>query len=232
MQIFYAEKIENEVCALTPEESRHCISVLRYRDGDRINVFSRNGEVHTAQIIKDSPKECILKILDTKLVYRRPEFLHVAISPTKNTDRLEWFIEKAVEIGVEEITPIYCDYSKHKPLKVDRIERVVVSSMKQSLNLSFPKINPPAEFKDVLNLNISVKCIATCEEKTMSFTENIVSGKSMLILIGPESDFSRSEITMAMEHNFIPVTLGRNRLRTETAGVVSCTIFRCMTEKL
>jgi 16S rRNA (uracil1498-N3)-methyltransferase len=228
--MFYTEIIENEICVLNPEESKHCTGVLRHHNGDIVDVFSRSGEIYTAKIINDSQKKCILNIIDTKPVYKRPEFLHIAIAPTKNIDRFEWFVEKAVEIGIEEITPLLSEHSERKILNIERLEKIVVSAMKQSLNLNFPKINQPAEFKEFIRLKAEkTKCIAYCEEKTISFAETIASGKSTLTMIGPEGDFTKQEVEMAISKGFIPVSLGRNRLRTETAGVASCTIFQCIT---
>jgi 16S rRNA (uracil1498-N3)-methyltransferase len=228
--MFYSEIIENEICVLDHDESKHCIGVLRHRNGDIVDVFSHSGEIYTAKIINDSQKECILSIIDTKPVYKRPEFLHIAIAPTKNIDRFEWFVEKAVEIGVEEITPLLCEHSERKVVKPDRIEKIIVSAMKQSLNLNFPKINQPAEFKDFLRLRTeTTKCIAYCEEKVITFAETISSGSPTLAMIGPEGDFSKHEVEMAISKEFIPVSLGRNRLRTETAGMVSCAIFQYVT---
>ncbi|MDR1129967.1 MAG: 16S rRNA (uracil(1498)-N(3))-methyltransferase [Prevotellaceae bacterium] len=230
--MFYSEIIENEICVLNPDESRHCIGVLRHHNGDIIDVFSRSGEIYTAKIINDSQRECVLSIIDAKPVYRRPEFLHIAIAPTKNSDRFEWFVEKAVEIGVEEITPLLCEHSERKALKTDRLEKIVVSAMKQSLNLNFPKINQAVEFKEfIIRRTEKIKCIAYCEEKTITFAETISSGNPTLAMIGPEGDFSKQEVEMAISKEFIPVSLGRNRLRTETAGTVSCAIFQCATER-
>jgi 16S rRNA (uracil1498-N3)-methyltransferase len=228
--MFFTEIIENEICVLNSEESKHCISVLRHDNGDIVDVFSRSGEIYTAKIINDSHKKCVLSIIDSKPVYRRPEFLHIAMALTKNVDRFEWFVEKAVEIGIEEITPVLSEHSERKNLNVDRMEKIVISAMKQSLNLNFPKINPPVDFKEFIRLKSEeTKCIAYCEEKTISFAETIASGKPTLTMIGPEGDFSKQEIEMAIAKGFIPVSLGRNRLRSETAGVVSCSIFQCIT---
>jgi 16S rRNA (uracil1498-N3)-methyltransferase len=228
--MFYTEIIENEICVLNPDESKHCIGVLRHHNGDIVDVFSRWGEIYTAKIINDSQKKCVLNIIDSKPAYKRPEFLHIAIAPTKNFERFEWFVEKAIEIGIEEITPLLSEHSERKSLNMERIDKIVVSAMKQSLNLIFPKINPPVEFKDFIRLKTEeTKCVAYCEEKTISFAETIASGKSTLTMIGPEGDFSKKEIEMAVNKGFIPVSLGRNRLRTETAGVVSCSVFQSMT---
>jgi 16S rRNA (uracil1498-N3)-methyltransferase len=228
--MFYTEIIENEICILSPEESKHCTGVLRHSNGDIVDVFNRSGEIYTAKIINDSHKKCVLNIIDSKPVYKRPEFLHIAIAPTKNAERFEWFVEKAVEIGIEEITPLFSEHSERKGLNMERLDKIVISAMKQSLNLNFPKINQPVEFKDFIRVKSKVKkCIAYCEEKNISFAETIASGHPVLTMIGPEGDFSKAEVAAAVAKGFIPVSLGRNRLRTETAGVVSCAIFQCVT---
>jgi 16S rRNA (uracil1498-N3)-methyltransferase len=228
--MFYTEIIENEICILNSDESKHCIGVLRHKNGDIIDVFSRLGEIYTAKIINDSQKKCVLSIIDTKPIYKRPEFLHVAIAPTKNIDRFEWFVEKAVEIGVEEITPVLSEHSERRMMNNDRIEKIMIAAMKQSLNLNFPKINQAVEFKDFIRKKSEeTRCIAYCEEKKILFAETIASGKPTLIMIGPEGDFTKQEIETAISKGFIPVSLGRNRLRTETAGIASCAIFQCMT---
>jgi 16S rRNA (uracil1498-N3)-methyltransferase len=228
--MFYTEIIENEICVLNRDESKHCIGVLRHHNGDIVDVFSRSGEIYTAKIINDSQKNCVLNIIDKKPVYKRPEYLHVAIAPTKNAERIEWFVEKAVEIGVEEITPVFSEHTERKALNIERIEKIVISAMKQSLNLNFPKVNQPVEFKDFIRLKSEkTKCIAYCEEKVITFAETISPGKPTLTMIGPEGDFTKQEVETAMSKGFIPVSLGRSRLRTETAGVVSCAIFQHVT---
>jgi 16S rRNA (uracil1498-N3)-methyltransferase len=231
--MFYSEIIENEICILSHDESKHCIGVLRHCTGDIVDVFNRSGEIYTAKIINDSQKECVLNIIAARPVYKRPEFLHIAIAPTKNNDRFEWFIEKALEIGVEEITPLFCEHSERKVVKPDRIDKIIIAAMKQSLNLNFPVVNQPVEFKDFLSLRPeTTKCIACCEEKIITYAETISSGSPTLTMIGPEGDFSKQEMESAISKEFIPVSLGRNRLRTETAGVVSCAIFQCVTGQL
>jgi 16S rRNA (uracil1498-N3)-methyltransferase len=179
--------------------------------------------MYTAKITDANPKKCALDIVEVKPIPKRSGFLHIAIAPTKNADRFEWFVEKAVEIGIEEITPLLCEHSERRVYKTDRIEKVAISAMKQSRNLNFPEINQATEFKNFINQGFKgKKCIAHCEEKTMALTDAITSEKSILILIGPEGDFSKSEIDMAISAGFVPVSLGNSRLRTETAGVVSC----------
>lgn len=225
MQLFFSENIENGICVLSPEESRHCISVLRHVKGDVVNLFDKKGSLYTAGITDGNPKKCILEVIEVKQVPKRKGYLHVAIAPTKNIDRFEWFVEKAVETGVEEITPIICEHSERRVLKMERIEKIVVSAMKQSYNLNYPILNEPVKINSLINGGFNgKKCIAYCEEKTVSFENAIKGHNSVLTLIGPEGDFSASEIDAAVSAGFVPVSLGKSRLRTETAGVVSCVI--------
>ncbi|MDR0560186.1 MAG: 16S rRNA (uracil(1498)-N(3))-methyltransferase [Prevotellaceae bacterium] len=223
--MFYTEITDGEICILSPEESRHCINVLRHGKNDTVSVFNRSGKVYTAKISDASPQKCVLEITGERNVPKRYGFLHVAIAPVKNIDRFEWFVEKAVEIGVEEITPLLCKHSERRVLKFERLEKIVISAMKQSLNLNFPKINPLTRFDDFIQINFDgQKFIAHCEEKTVNFADAISSQKSIQILIGPEGDFSKQEIENAISHRYIPVSLGNSRLRTETAGMVSCAV--------
>lgn len=226
MQLFYSTEIDNQACILSPEESRHCISVLRHVKGDTVNVFGNDGYLYTAQITDNNPKKCILTIIDKMPIAKRNGYLHIVIAPTKNMDRLEWFVEKAVEIGIEEITPIICDHSERKVLKIERLEKIIVSAMKQSQNLIFPKLNNPVECSKFLEQHFDAKkCIAYCEEKSLLYTDVIKGEKAVLTLIGPEGDFSKQEINTALANGFTPVSLGESRLRTETAGVVSSVFF-------
>jgi 16S rRNA (uracil1498-N3)-methyltransferase len=155
---------------------------------------------------------------------KRNHYLHLAVAPTKNTDRFEWFLEKATEIGVDEITPILCEHSERKVIKDDRLEKVVISAMKQSLKAYLPKLNPLTPLKDLLNAEFEgKKFIAHCYDLDKRELKNeLTESSSHLVLIGPEGDFSEEEIQLAITQQFIPVSLGESRLRTETAGVVAC----------
>ncbi len=156
----------------------------------------------------------------------------IAIAPTKNIERIEWFLEKCTEIGIDEITPLLCDHSERKVIKEDRLEKVIISAMKQSLKAYLPKLNPLTEFSRFVKNNPStLQCIAHCDEGYKKSLQEIYQpGQNITILIGPEGDFSGNEITLALENNFIPVTLGESRLRTETAGIVACHSINFMNE--
>jgi len=224
MQLFFSNNINNRTCTLSSEESRHCIAVLRHTKGDIVKVFDNNSNLYSAKIIEDNPKKCTLEILVEEKVVKRNQFLHIAIAPTKNIDRFEWFVEKAVEIGIEAITPLICEHSERKTLRLDRVEKIVIAAMKQSVNLSFPTINPPISFLNFIESEFcGGKYIAHCAEKATSFSASIKSNK-VLIMIGPEGDFSENEIQKATSLGFVSVTLGESRLRTETAGIVSSVI--------
>ncbi|MDR2467165.1 MAG: 16S rRNA (uracil(1498)-N(3))-methyltransferase [Prevotellaceae bacterium] len=225
--MFLAETIAGEYCTLSPEESRHCISVLRHVRGDTVTIFDRHGATGAATIVDSNPNRCRLEIISTGRARTRSGRLHVAIAPVKSAERFEWFVEKAVEIGIEEITPVVCERSERRTLKMERIEKIVVSAMKQSLNLWFPRINPLVEFPKFIGGSggSGTKCIAHCEEKTTTLHAAIDAASEALILIGPEGDFSPREIDAGIAAGFVPVTLGTSRLRTETAGVAACAAF-------
>jgi 16S rRNA (uracil1498-N3)-methyltransferase len=165
-----------------------------------------------------------VKILSQNLQPKRPFSLHLAVAPTKMNDRYEWFLEKATEIGIEEITPIICDNSERKVVKLERFEKILQSAMKQSLQCYLPKLNQPVSYKDFVDTSFSTtKFIAHCEETDKkSLKSQLKNNDDTLILIGPEGDFSVKEIEMALAADFIPVTLGNTRLRTETAAIAAC----------
>ena len=224
--MFLSDTIAGGRCTLSPEESRHCISVLRHVGGDTVKVFDRHGATGTATIVDPNPNRCRLEIVSLGRVSERTARLHVAIAPVKNAERFEWFVEKAVEIGIEEITPIVCERSERRTLKIERLEKIALAAMKQSLNLWFPKINPAVEFSKFVACGFGgVKCIAHCEEKTTALPIALGMAREALILIGPEGDFSPREVNAGITAGFVPVSLGASRLRTETAGVVACVVF-------
>lgn len=205
------------------EESRHLIKVLRKTEGDKVFITNGRGCFFTTEITLANEKKCGVKIIKVEHELRKRNFhLHIAIAPTKLNDRYEWFLEKAVEIGVDEITPIICTNSERKVIKLDRMKKVVQSAVKQSLQFYIPKLNEPVNFNDFINSQTaSQKFIAHCEgESKKQFLQNIAKPENdILILIGPEGDFSLKEIEKSINLNYTPVTLGQNRLRTETAGV-------------
>lgn len=226
MQLFYNSEIrtKDSLFQFDKEESKHIIKVLRKRGGDTIHITDGKGNLFHAEITLESEKRCEVKIVKTDTFEPKKYHLHIAIAPTKMNDRLEWFLEKATEIGIDEITPIICDHSERKFFKTDRAEKIIQAAMKQSNQFYLPQINEPIALNDFLKNDTNfLKFIAHCEEdKKDLFKNNIQPNQSILILIGPEGDFSTKEIETALKNNFIPVSLGNTRLRTETAGVVAC----------
>ena len=224
MSLFYVPLLSSG-SVLPEEESQHAVKVLRLKVGDEIEVVDGVGGYYRARITHPHPKHCGFEIMETTLEMGKKNFrLHIAIAPTKNIERLEWFIEKATEIGIDEITPIICRFSERKIVKQERLEKIVVSAAKQSLKAYFPKMNPLCTFDELIkNNNASQKFIAHCyeEDKRLLQTECALA-TDVLVLIGPEGDFSKEEVQKAISAGFIPVSLGTSRLRTETAGVVAC----------
>ncbi|WP_333809028.1 16S rRNA (uracil(1498)-N(3))-methyltransferase [Flavobacterium sp.] len=226
MQLFYNSDIKQGDITFffDKEESKHIVKVLRKKESDKIFITNGLGFLFESEIILASEKKCEVKI--TKETFQEPDkfYTHIAIAPTKMNDRLEWFLEKATEIGIHEITPIICDHSERKIYKIDRAEKIIQAAMKQSLHYYIPKINEPISFSQFIKSNIDgQKFIAHCEETDKkSFKNEVKKDEKVTILIGPEGDFSTKEINLAIENHFIPVTLGNTRLRTETAALIAC----------
>lgn len=228
MQLFYNTNITDKAQEVTfdKEESRHIVKVLRMKEGDKFKITNGKGSFFFAEIISANAKGCLVKILSAEEQHPLPYQLHMAVAPTKLNDRYEWFLEKATEIGISEITPIICDHSERKTIKPERYEKILQSAMKQSLKAYLPILNEAISFKDFINSekdSEGLKCIAHCEESDKKSLKSILlPNKKITILIGPEGDFSVEEIELAKSNGFIPVTLGESRLRTETAAVVAC----------
>ena len=227
MQLFYNPNIDISTTEFTfdKEESRHIIRVLRKQEGDNLHITNGRGILFLARIINASDKKCTINITSFEEKSKPWKYhLHIAIAPTKMNERYEWFLEKATEIGIDEITPIICGNSERKVIKQERMQKVIVTAMKQSLKLRLPKFNRPILFSEFIqNESKGVKFIAHCEntdKKTLN--KQIESSKNIIILIGPEGDFTTKEITKALQYKFIPLSLGESRLRTETAGIVAC----------
>jgi len=245
MSLFYVPNI-SAGNILPEEESQHAVKVLRLQTGDAITVVDGAGGFYKARISNPHPKHCGFEITETIIDYGKRDYkLHIAIAPTKNIERLEWFIEKATEIGIDEITPLICRFSERKMIKAERLERIIVSAAKQSVKAYFPTLNPLCTFDELMKKQkASQKYIAHCytspptphpkergadnidlensfSDKRLLQTE-CKNPKDVLILIGPEGDFSKEEVQKAISAGFIPVSLGNSRLRTETAGVVAC----------
>lgn len=226
MQLFYTPTLTPEATSFTfdREESKHIIKVLRKKEGDSIHVTNGLGNLFETVITIASDSKCTVSIQKVHTATPNKTHLHLAVAPTKMNERYEWFLEKATEIGISEITPILCDNSERTVVKVDRMEKILVSAMKQSNQYFLPKLNEPIRFQKFIDQAYSgQKFIAHCEETNKkSLKEALVKNQNVLVLIGPEGDFSVKEIEMALSNNFIPVTLGATRLRTETAAVVAC----------
>ncbi|HDP75972.1 MAG TPA: 16S rRNA (uracil(1498)-N(3))-methyltransferase [Bacteroidales bacterium] len=225
MQIFYAPNIDGLEYQLPEDESKHCIRVLRMQIGDELYLTDGCGNLHTARIVDDNSKRCLVQVVSTQHEFsKRPFNLHIAIAPTKNIDRFEWFLEKATEIGVDTITPLLCERSERKEIKVDRLQKVAVAAMKQSVKAYLPIVNEIQPFKEFIKSNQSdIKAIAHCNSWDLEpFQKVIQAGRSLLILIGPEGDFSPTEVSLAISNGFHEVSLSTSRLRTETAGIVAC----------
>ena len=210
---------------LSEEESAHCVRVLRYTAGDEILLTDGQGMTYNARIVNPHPKHCEFDVLSYEM--QRPShdfYLHIAIAPTKNMERLEWMIEKATEIGVDRITPLLCHYSERKQIRTDRLEKIILSACKQSLTPYMPKLDDLTDFSELVrNTDEQTRFIAHCyKEQRYELKDRIEKGKSCVVLIGPEGDFSQDEVRLALEHGFLPVSLGNSRLRTETAGIVAC----------
>ncbi|MBW2960805.1 16S rRNA (uracil(1498)-N(3))-methyltransferase [Mesonia aestuariivivens] len=225
MQLFYNPEVsENQQEVIFPkDESKHIVKVLRKKEGDKLNITNGKGFLFSAEIIESNPNKCKAKIIEFEKESQKKYQLHLAVAPTKMNDRFETFLEKATEIGLTSITPIICEHSERKIIKLNRFERVLQSAMKQSLQYSLPQISEAISFKEFMQQNhAGQKFIAHCEEHDKkSLQKELDPRKSYTILIGPEGDFSPEEIEMAIQHQFIPVTLGHTRLRTETAGIVA-----------
>tara|TARA_R110002074_G_scaffold130116_1_gene271534 strand:- start:178 stop:882 length:705 start_codon:yes stop_codon:yes gene_type:complete len=226
MQLFYNPNISESDTSFNfdKEESRHIVKALRKKTGDKLHITNGNGWLFEAELTLAGIKHCSVDIISKSLQPKRNYNLHLAVAPTKINDRYEWFIEKATEIGVETITPIICDHSERKVIKKERFEKIIQSAMKQSLQCYLPKLNTPITLKDFMNQEFSeLSFIAHCEETDKKALKSLLKkNQDCLILIGPEGDFSVKEIEIALQHNFIPVTLGETRLRTETAAIAAC----------
>lgn len=230
MQLFFTNDIEDNIAILPTEEARHCLQALRKKTGDPVAFVDGKGGFYEGTILEASKKRCSIRITSHKEQPPQPEVhLHLAIAPTKNIGRLEWFLEKATEFGISEITPILCDRSERRKLRLDRLEKIILSAMKQSLKAWLPKINDLTKFEDLINQEVtadSQQFIAYCnDEQRIPLKEGYRPGKNVLILIGPEGDFTEKEVGMAFDQGFTGVSLGESRLRTETAGLAACHII-------
>lgn len=226
MQLFYNPSIteDTEGFVFDKEESKHIVKVMRKKQGDILFVTNGLGFLFKTEIIVAMDTKCSVKIVSFEKSQPLPYHLHLAVAPTKMNDRYEWFLEKATEMGISEITPIICDHSERKFVKTDRFDKIIQSAMKQSLQYYLPKLNDPISFKEFMKTQQDGQLlIAHCEETEKKSLKDVLKPHAdTSILIGPEGDFSDKEIKMALENHYIPVSLGNTRLRTETAAVVAC----------
>ncbi len=225
MHIFYTPDIE-QTLELPEEESLHCARVLRLSEGTGILLADGKGNFYQAVLTRAHQKHCTVEIVSVTPQPRLwPVKIHMAVAPTKNIDRIEWFAEKATEIGMDALTLLCCRYSERKEVKTERIHKILVSAMKQSLKATLPQLMPMTDFRQFVSQPFEgQKFIAYCgdEQEKRLLKELYRSGSDVLILIGPEGDFSEEEVALAIANGFLPVSLGESRLRTETAALAAC----------
>lgn len=227
MKLFYEPEILQKF-SLNEEESRHCKKVLRLKEGDIIYITDGKGSLFKSEILEISEKKTYVNILETKNNFeKRPYNLHIAIAPTKNIERIEWFVEKTTEIGIDKISFLLCENSERKLIKTERLNKIIEAAMKQSYKTYHPLVSEMIKFEDFIKNNSSQqKFIAHCEDSNKEYLANLIQKKSdYIILIGPEGDFSTKEIALALEYNFLAISLSNSRLRTETAAIVACDII-------
>jgi 16S rRNA (uracil1498-N3)-methyltransferase len=225
MYLFYSPIVTPGLNLLDEQESWHCTRVLRLAEGGTIHLTDGLGNLYECRIQIADPKKCVVNVVSVQAEYlKRTNYLHIGIAPTKSMDRFEWFLEKATEIGIDEITPVFCAHSERIRIKTERLEKILVAAMKQSLKAYLPKLNDPADLKIFFNRDFSgQKFIGYCESGEEDELQKVYQkGANALILIGPEGDFSPEEIALAKKQEFLPISLGKSRLRTETAGIVAC----------
>ena len=226
MNYFYHPTLDNSVSqfSFSPEESRHIVKVLRKKEGDQLLITNGKGFLYTSEITGADPKKCTGRVLNSKKTIPPRFELHLAVAPTKRLERFQWFLEKATEIGVTEITPILCERSERDKFSLDRLQRVMQEAMKQSLRTYLPRLNPLTPYTEFVKVKLpDLRFIAHCEEdEKMELKRRVAPDKDIVILIGPEGDFNQTEIHTAYASGFLPVSLGKSRLRTETAAIYAC----------
>ena len=229
MELFFSSHIENGYCFLDAEESGHCVKVLRHREGDEINVIDGEGTLYVCRLNDASPKAAVAAVISEKPGFgSHPYRLTLAVCPTKNNERYEWFAEKATELGVDVIVPVIGDHSERRVFKTERLKKILLSAAKQSLKAAVPQVSDPVSVREFIEKSSadSLKLIAYCfegEQRRISINSALdESGcTNICVLIGPEGDFSEAEVNAAFAKGFLPVHLGTSRLRTETAGITA-----------
>ncbi len=237
MHRFYCPDIATTL-TLGEEDSKHCVKVLRMAEGDTIEVVDGNGNLYTCRITMAHPKRCAVEVLDRQVL--PPHWGHrivLGVAPTKNLDRIEWLVEKCVEMGVDRIIPLRCHNSERTVLKTERLRKIMVAAMKQSLKATLPQLDEMTPVAQVLAEPFDgTRCIAYCDEQLPREQRHTLAGvyqpgKDIMVLIGPEGDFSTDEVQTAVAGGFVPVTLGESRLRTETAGMMSVAAIHALDSK-
>ncbi|QJP35737.1 16S rRNA (uracil(1498)-N(3))-methyltransferase [Nonlabens sp. Ci31] len=233
MQLFYYSNISPEANSLEldKEQARHMTKVLRKKAGDHVDITDGLGNLYDGTISLVTSNKCNIDIALAKAYPLPVSQLHIAIAPTKMNDRMEWFLEKATEIGIAKITPLLCEHSERKKINTARFQKILISAMKQSNQFYLPVLEELTSFTDFLKADVKgVKCIAHCEETDKKMLSQLLhKHQDLTMIIGPEGDLSLMEIEMALKNGFIPTSLGTKRLRTETAGVYTSAIFNSLT---
>ena len=235
MNIFYAPDITKDNYTFSETESKHIVRVLRLKSGELINIIDGKGSFYTAKIINENPKKCQVVVETIEKDYDKRDFnLSIAIAPTKNNDRFEWFCEKATEIGIDKIIPIISFQSERRNIKPDRFKKKIISAVKQSLKAYMPEFTELVKFKDLIEKDFDgKKYIAHCNDavKKINHLKDLYKkGEDVLVLIGPEGDFTPEEVEQAIENGFEEITISKSRLRTETAGIVTAEIINLINE--
>lgn len=231
MNLFYQPDLPAGTLHLDEDESRHAVKVLRLEAGDLLNVTDGKGVLYTCRITKADSKKCDFDLISKIEQRKKDYFIHIAIAPTKNADRIEWFVEKAVEFGVDQISFVLCQTSERKNINNERIQKVAISAMKQSQQNTLPLLTPLLPFRQLMSDPSDQKFIAYVDQDNPDLLKNkATKGNNCLVLIGPEGDFSKEELVLAFQNDFTKVSLGPNRLRTETAGLAACHILNLVNQ--
>jgi len=232
LNLFYQPDLLNGTYHLNEDESHHAVKVFRLTEGDPIEITDGKGTLLTCRITKADARKCVFEITDKFIQSSKPYFIHIAIAPTKNIDRTEWFVEKAVEIGIDQISFLLCQKSERKTINLERLQKHAISAMKQSHQLILPILSPIENFFPFIKQTVAdQKFIAYVDHENLHYLkDNIMKEKRYLMLIGPEGDFSKDELNHALENKFQKISLGPNRLRTETAGLAACHILNLLNQ--
>lgn len=227
LPFFFVEDLNDKRTVLNEDTSKHIINVLRMKKDEEVLLTDGKGKKAKAVIIDDNRKKCRVEVMSAEVEKTRDKKIGIGISLLKNSSRFEWFLEKATEIGMSEIIPLVCERTEKEKIRFDRMQNILISAMLQSQQCWLPVLHEPMEFEKATQLSFEQKFIAHCNEtqKVQLTNQPINQSTNQLILIGPEGDFTTTEIQLAIQNNFIPVSLGNTRLRTETAGIVAATLL-------